>query len=86
MEIAEKAKIEGKVETVLSNWEAIGSGIPQDISDAVRQTAEAALDAIISIISVFRLAHSFDNFRKAAGLVDHSAGQQQTDHLGKNDE
>jgi hypothetical protein len=83
MEIAEKAKIEGKVETVLSNWEAVGSGIPQDISDAVRQTAEAALDAIISI---FRLAHSFDNFRKAAGLVDHSAGQQQTDHLWKNDE
>ena len=52
MEVAEKARIEGKVETVLSNWEAVGSGIPQDISDAVRQTAEAALDAIISITGV----------------------------------
>jgi hypothetical protein len=67
-EIAEKSKIEA----VMINLSIIGSGIPQDISDAVRQTAEVALDVIVSIISGFRLAHSFDDFRKAAGLVDHS--------------
>ncbi len=60
-EIAEKSKIEA----VMINLSIIGSDVPQDISNAVRQTDEVTLN---SMIRHSKMAQCFDGFRVALGL------------------